>query len=276
MARTSTVVESSPCCHGGASRLPRVHGVILPSARQGRWLLLLLFSAACGATDSGQAATPTAPGPAAERTFSEPTPTTVPRGGFTIRGVITEQTGSGAVRPLVGANVNAWVDTGRLGYSYMWANGARLSADGGRFELTGLPDSARVIVDAYKAGYVQQCAAPPQIVAADATVDIELIPRGLVSASPEAVRNRPGFRSISGVVYENTSGGRRPVAGVFVDYEPVMDSPAALTVTDANGRYLLCGIPQDEIATLGSSLGTSRVVYVEVPRGQTTADLVIP
>ena len=103
--------------------------------------------------------------------------------------------------------MNAWVDTGRLGYSYMWANGARLSADGGRFELTALPDSARVIVDAYKAGYVQQCAAPPQLMAADTTVDIELIPRSLVSASPEAVRNRPGFRSISGVVYENMPKG---------------------------------------------------------------------
>ena len=205
--------------------------------RSSPWLLLLLLSAACGATDSGQPLSPTAPGPASERTGNVPTPATVPRGGFTIRGVITEQTGSGAVRPLVGANVNAWVDTGHLGYSYMWANGARFSADGGGFELTGLPDSARVIVDAYKAGYVQQCAAPPQLMNADATVDIELIPRSLVSASPEAVRNRPGFRSISGVVNENTPEGRRPVAGVLVDYEPVMDSPAALTVTDSNGRY---------------------------------------
>ena len=244
--------------------------------RSSRWLPPLLLSAACSATDSGQALTPTAPGPTAERTSNGPTPTTVPRGGFTIRGVITERTASGAERPLVGANVNAWVDTGRMGYSYMWANGPRLSADGGRFELTGLPDSARVIVDAYKAGYVQQCAAPPQLVDADATVDLELIPRSLVSASPETVHNRPGFRSISGVVYKNTSDGRRPVAGVLVDYEPVMDSPAALTVTDTNGRYLLCGIPDDEVATIGSSLGISRVVYVQVPRGQTTADLVIP
>ena len=188
--------------------------------------------------------------------------------------MITEKTGSGAGRPLVGANVNAWVKTGRMGYSYMWANGPRLSADAGRFELSGLPASARVIVDAYKAGYVQQCAAPPQVMDADATVDIELIQRSLVSA--EAVHNRPGFRSISGVVYEKTSEGRRPVADVLVDYEPVMDSPAALTVTDANGRYLLCGIPNDEVATIGSSLGISRVVYVEVPPGQTTADLVIP
>ena len=239
------------------------------------WLLLLLLSAACDTTDSGSTLTPTAPEPATERTSNIPAPATVPRGGFIIRGVVTERTRSGAVRPLVGANVNAWVDTGRLGYSYMWANGAQLSDDGGRFALGGLPDSARVIVDAYKSGYVQQCAAPPLVMDADATVDIELIPRSLVSVSPEEVRSRPGFRSISGVVYENTSQGRRPFAGVFVDYEPVMDSPAAITVTDANGRYLLCGIPDDEIATLGSSLN-GRAVYVEVPRGQTTADLVIP
>ena len=40
--------------------------------RSSLWLLFLLLSAACGATDSGRALTPAAPGPAAELTSNIP------------------------------------------------------------------------------------------------------------------------------------------------------------------------------------------------------------
>jgi hypothetical protein len=190
--------------------------------------------------------------------------------------VITERTASGAQRPLA-AQVNAWVDTGRFGYSYMWANGPRTSGSDGRYELTMLPESARVIVEVYKEGYFQQCAAPPVQMTADAAVDVELIPRALVSASPDSVTNTPGFRSISGVIYENTPSGRQPVPGVFVAYEHTESSPGATTLSDVDGRYLLCGIPNDLPAVIGTSTGINRVVYIEAPPGQTTGvDLVLP
>ena len=177
------------------------------------WLLLLLLSAACDTTDFlVQHSLRQLP---SQRPNA---PVTSPRRlRFRVVGSLSEALSpSGPApapyRPLVGANVNAWVDTDPLlGYSYMWANGAQLSDDGGRFALGGLPDSARVMVEHhYKSGYVQQCAAPPLVMDADATVDIELIPRSLVSVSPEEVRSGPGFRSISGVMYKT-----RPRAASF-------------------------------------------------------------
>jgi hypothetical protein len=109
----------------------------------------------------------------------------------------------------------------------MWANGGRRSDGTGQYELTGLPRSAIVIVDAWTDGhdYVQQCAAPPTRMEADTTVDLQLVSRENVSSTPDGIPLAPGFRFVSGVIFENTPAGRRPVQGVHVDYEPVMDSP---------------------------------------------------
>jgi hypothetical protein len=77
-------------------------------------------------------------------------------------------------------------------------------------------------------------------------------------------------------VYENAVDGRRPVPGASVDFEPVMDFPAATTYTDAQGRFLLCGLPDGTTAALGASLTMARVAYVNVPPHQTTMDIEIP
>ena len=75
----------------------------------------------------------------------------LPRGGRTVTGLITERTASGAERPLA-AQVGAWVSTrADSPYSYWWANGPRTSGGDGRYELTALPESARVIVQVYLA-----------------------------------------------------------------------------------------------------------------------------
>ena len=226
---------------------------------------LILFTAACSASDTSPM-TPTSPSAVAPATF-------------TIRGIVTERLVGGGLRPMPGVNVNAWVDTGRFGYSYAWwANGGRRTDGAGRYELTGLPGSAVVIVDAWTDGhdYVQQCAAPPTRMEADTTVDLQLVSRENVSSSPAQVPLAPGFRFVSGVIFENTPAGKRPVRGVHVDYEPVMDSPAARTFTDANGRYLLCGIPADNPAVIGAGLN-GRAAYATAQPGQTTGvDLVFP
>jgi hypothetical protein len=61
-----------------------------------------------------------------------------------------------------------------------------------------------------------------------------------------------------------------------VDYEPVMDSSAARTFTDANGRYLLCGIPADSPAVIGVAFnGVAK--YATAAPGQTDGvDIVFP
>lgn len=194
-------------------------------------------------------------------------PPPVPTGSNSLTGMITERTPQGD-RPLSGANVNAWIQTATMGYSYMWANGPQLSDPRGRYELRNLPGGATVQLQVYKQGYVQQCAAPQFVVNGDRQMDAELVARANISASPDSVpRSALGFRLVMGAVYEMTREGRRPAADVGVDYEPYMDSPAALTYTDAQGRFLLCGIPQTHAAVIGTGLGINRVVYREVPPG---------
>ena len=276
-----SIIDCEGCEHEAALSSVEWHNRVGHNAmflfRRASWLLVLLTAASCSGGESPETLNPISPAATSPSnngpSSNAPTP---PRGERTISGVVTERTASGAQRPFA-AQVNAWVDTGRFGYSYMWANGPRTSGADGRYELTALPESARVIVQVYKEGYFQQCAAPPVQMTADAVVDVELIPRALVSASPDSVTDKPGFRSISGVIYENTPSGRLPGPGVFVDYEHIMDSPGAITLSDANGRYLLCGIPNDLPAVIGTSDSIHRVVYVEAPPGQTTGvDLVLP
>jgi hypothetical protein len=245
---------------------------------------LILFSVGCNASETN-ALTPTSPSAVADSSPSgldDPSPNkdapTPPRGNLTIRGIVTERLVGGGVRPMPGVNVNAWVDAGIMGYSYMWANGGRRSDGTGRYELTGLPGSAIVIVDAWTDGhdYVQQCAAPPTRMDADTTVDLQLVSRENVSSTPDGIPMAPGFRFVSGVIFENTPAGKRPVRGVHVDYEPVMDSPAAHTFSDANGRYLLCGIPVDNPADIGAGFN-GRAAYATARPGQTIGvDLVFP
>jgi hypothetical protein len=180
-------------------------------------------------------------------------------------------------RVVGGVSVNAWVQQGNGGYSYWWANGPRSSDAGGRYELPNLPDGSRVTVQIWKDGYVQQCAAPGFIATAASTLDLRLVQKALVSAERSSVpAPAPGFRHITGVVYQNGADGRRPVAGAFVDFEVVEDFPAAISYTDAQGRFLLCGLPDGVTADVGASLNTERVAYVSVPPGQTSIDIELP
>src|SRR6266508_4404595 len=168
-------------------------------------LVAVIGLAACDRPTSPSAvSTPrSAPPP---QTGPPPTPT----GSSAVAGIVTERTPLGD-RRLSGANVNAWIQTGTFGYSYMWANGPRLSDVEGRYELSNLPEGAELQLQVYKDGYVQQCAAAPIVVGGQMHMDLQLVARANVSASADTVPpSAPGFRLISGVVYELTNDGRRP------------------------------------------------------------------
>jgi hypothetical protein len=240
-------------------------------ARLAGWFAVALLATACGA----------APMPSPSATLS---PTAIPPAGptvlggpYSVSGIVSEvrsQNGS----PIQGANVSAWVDQGMSGYSYMWAHGALFTDGSGRYKLAALPAGAIVWLQAWKDGYIQQCASPAVTMQGDTTVDVQLVSKANVSASSASVpAPAVGFRSVSGVVFETTDAGKRPVAGAFVDYEPIMDFPAALTFTDSSGRYLLCGLPEGQTVQLGASFGVTRVAYVSALPGQSTnVDIMLP
>jgi hypothetical protein len=168
----------------------------------------------------------------------------------------------------MGANVNAFIITGTFGYSYMWAYGAVLTDVAGHFRLTNVPADARVWFQTWKDGYVQQCAAPQVTVHGDTAMDLALVSKANLNASPSQ-RPVAGFRSVSGVIVETTPTAKQPVAGVFVDFEPLEDFPAAITYSDSGGRFLLCGLPQNDTVLLGAGQG-GRVAYANIPPDQST------
>jgi hypothetical protein len=199
----------------------------------------------------------------------------LPTGSHAVSGVVTD-----GVRAIAGANVNAWVrwtcsppSVRCGGYSYMYLHGPVLTDSSGGFRLTGLP-AGSVWVDSYKDGYVQQCAAPELTVQGDATVNLQLVAKANLTASTNQPPT-PGLRSVSGVIVENAPGGKRPVHGVWVGFEPVPDSAAAVTYSDAAGRFLLCDLPQDRAVDLVVGL-SGRITSVSVPPGQTDIEIGLP
>jgi hypothetical protein len=233
-------------------------------------LLLAACSSSQRATPIGPVApsstTPTAPVSAVSAPLSGVQP-----GLSALSGHVTEDS-----VPIPGASVNAWVQqSDGFGYSYMWKHGPIVSDQAGRFELTGFPQGVTVQLEVWKQGYVQQCASPQVTISGDARVDAQLVLRANVSATPRA--SDAGGRSVSGVVVQTTNGVKWPVANAFVDYEPVMDSPAATTYADSEGRFLLCGIPIDKPARLTASAGDGALGEVTVPAGsQTPVEIVLP
>ncbi len=184
---------------------------------------------------------------------------------YTVSGLVTENG-----RPIAGANVNAFVQSPAFGYSYMWAHGAVLTDANGAFRLSDLAATATVWMQVYKDGYVQQCAVPPIAIEGDASVNLQLVSRANVTATSQT---EP--RTVSGVIVEMTATGKQPVAGAAVDFEPLEDFPAAITYTDAAGRFALCGLPQNQSVNLIASI-SGRDASVMVPAGQTSVEITLP
>jgi hypothetical protein len=226
-----------------------------------------LVATACG---SGPVAPPTAPTQTLAQSISSGGPPVL-TGPNIVSGVVSEGN-----RPIAGANISAWVDQGSSGYSYMWAHGAVFSDAAGRYALVGLPAGVRVWLQTWKDGFVQQCAAPQITVRADAIVDLQLVSKANLSTST-AQAPVASLRSVSGVIVESREGRKQAVPGALVDFEPFEDFPAAITVSDTAGQFLLCGLPQDEPVFLGASSGPNHVAYVWVtPRQTTGVEITLP
>ena len=228
---------------------------------------LALLATGCG---SGPASVPSAPTTARTPGVFGPTPIPVNNGPYAISGIVAESGG-----PIAGAHVNAWVDQGNFGYSYMYVHGALLTDGGGRYRMTGLPVGVSVWLVVYKDGYVQQCATASVTLQGDMAMDLALVSKANLTAS--ITQSAPGFRSVSGTIVEMTSAGKQPVAGAFVDWEPLEDFPAAVTYSDGAGRFALCGLPQDETVRLGASFVFGRVGYANISPGQTAGvEIMLP
>jgi hypothetical protein len=231
---------------------------------------LVALAAACSQSSSLPA--PAAPTPTATASPGNglPEPTAGP---YSISGSVVERAPQGT-RALPEAAVNLWVDAGRYGYSYWWANGQVHSDAAGNFRLPNLI-AATGFLQAFKTGYIQQCALPAISLSTNTTnLHLILVARGNAWVDVSSVPASMPGRIVAGRIVENTAAGPQPVAGAFVSFEPVPDFPAASTYSDANGRYLLCGVSE---GGLGVELG-DRMTYTSAPRPLVVSDydIVLP
>ncbi len=219
-----------------------------------------MLGAGCGGDIPSTTGTAVVGDPSTPQTPVPNRPPTPTPGSYTITGVVQE-----GGRPIPGVGVNAWVneDAG-FGYSWWWAHGPLHADTVGRYSVSGLPSGVHVWLQAFQDGYDQQCAVSVPTVRGDTTVDIALVSRAVVAPTASSPS---GLRSVSGSVVVATSDGQQSAAGAFVDFEPIMDFPAAITHADGAGRFALCGLPVNDTIWLGASSG-SHVGYVQVPPGQ--------
>ncbi len=230
---------------------------------------MLLAIAGCSHRDP----VPTAPTGTTSAGGGANTPTSpaVPAGSNTVSGVVSDAiTG----QPLAGVSYSAFIDTGSFGYSYMWATGAHQTDANGRYQILGVALGASVRLQLWTAGYAQQCAAPAVVANGDVTLNTIVVPNAQLSASSAPWMTAPGARTVSGTISVQTADGPVPAAHAFVDFEPIMDFPAAVTYSDPDGHYLLCGLPDATSVDIGVN-ANGRVADVIVPAGQTSADIVV-
>ena len=149
-------------------------------------------------------------------------------------------------------------------WSGPWGRSSQADASG-RYRITNVPEHHdTAYVTAWKNGFVQQCATAVTL-ATDTSADMTITARAnaLISGLPRA----PNTRHVSGTVYEMRDNERRPVAGVWVGWEPIMDTVIADTFTDAQGRYSICGLPRERLEVFAVRLGSFRPVSMNVEAG---------
>jgi hypothetical protein len=110
---------------------------------------------------------------------------------------------------------------------------------------------------ATKAGYSQPCRASfvlktegSFVARAEEELDLYLVPDAILSSSgvPASMPILPS--SLSGLVFERTEQGPRPIAGASIMADFTYGNgwaPNARTLTDATGRYVLCNMSYAEL-----------------------------
>jgi hypothetical protein len=106
----------------------------------------------------------------------------------------------------------------------------------GRYQFSNVPNG-HVVLSAGAPHAYQPCAAIATVIGASGVANLELVDSA--ATRPETAADSP---VLSGIVYRSTNAGKQPVAGAVIEFEypPVI---AAMTITDAQGRYALCHVP---------------------------------
>jgi len=164
-----------------------------------------------------------------------PPPTQVPVSSVTVAGTVWVHD-TGGVKPYANVQMHAFVEMGHSGHDTAPIS----SGPDGRYSFT-VPTGALVRVYTISAAY------QPCVTAIAATVntnlDVHIVdPAQLGAHLPSELLN--DTPTLSGTVFETTALGRQPVPDVRVvlDMFRGLGDGSAWTLTDSDGRYVLCGL----------------------------------
>jgi hypothetical protein len=178
---------------------------------------------------------------------STPTPPTTsgpqppdpqPANAWTVSGTVWVH-GPGGVTPAREGAVFGWIEAERSGRT----TGRVPVGSDGRYIFNIPVNTTRVRVNRGITGY-QPCAVtrePTGNVSADTHIVTDPQQLG-ANLPPELMAQGP---TLSGVAYEQTASGRRPLANVWVTLDGLdgLGLLIADTLTDSEGRYVLCSVP---------------------------------
>lgn len=232
--------------------------------------LLTVFGSACDSRRQSMLSAPTAP--------TVPTAPAVPT--VTLSGTVAERFSG---QPIQGVRVAVFPRT-RPSRRHSWPPSGEYrstpSDSAGRYTTTGIPADfgSFFVLPVYAHGtYAQQCLTTVTLYS-DASQDVTLTSRqNLAAGNSLQPPHVPGARTISGIVFEITEAGRQPIEAAWVGFgvDPSGDVTGAETLSDASGRYLLCGLPEDRLTLYFVKNGYSRdVIWTNVDAGSdTTLDI---
>lgn len=141
-----------------------------------------------------------------------------------------------APQPLAGLRVGIWLELPNAAY----AAGSVTSDSAGRFSFE-TPSDALVRLYTGTKELFQPCLSTVRVGQTEATIRVVALSHLLQA------RDWPDFaveRLLSGTIFEPSPTGRRPSADAWVQVDGVMGDgrPLADTRTDANGRFVVCGL----------------------------------
>jgi hypothetical protein len=139
-------------------------------------------------------------------------------------------------------DINLWVQTRGLGFSYWWANGPLRSDGLGLFEAP-VPE-ARVSLLAVHDDFVQPCAVRSRVTQ-DVELRIEMLPKAalnVINAPRPQLSTDP---AVTGTIFESTAVGRQPIAGADLWAQDASEIGLATTRSDLGGGFYLCNLPAE-------------------------------
>ena len=188
-------------------------------------LVVSLLTVLSGCNNSGLTASPSP---------SPPAPLS-----YVVSGIASE-TVDGVSRPLAGRTVHLWISQPDRG----WAQSSTTDHNG---RYTAQVPRALVFVSGWHPPDQEQPCLATAAVDEDTTIDVQFVPAGRSLTPPAAASPM-----ITGLVYETTPQGRKPLRGVYVELDAWIDVPVALTQTDDAGRFFLCRVNAGVVMSVGA------------------------